>query len=467
MKPLPVNSKLSQQVALGVMRAVLAAADPSVAIKTHVQIRNNELWVKGNRVVDDLGWFKRTLLLGAGKASCEMASACIQVGLKISEGLVITKTKHGKPDDRAVCESRGVRIAEASHPIPCENGAKATLDVLKLLKESSSPDTLVIWVASGGGSALTGGVGVKPFLDLPALKQSMQWLLDSGADITQVNAIRKHICAAHGGKAALAAGRSRVITLCLSDVIGSPVDAIAGGPTAVDHTTLEDCRRILKKYSSKRPLVEPLQRAFFSSSSDGVEETPKAFPANIEHPFVVADLKLAIEAGAKYCKETFPDVQCVQLTSQVVGEASDVGRLLVSMGSEISLKRPFLLMAGGETTVTMDSSKSGLGGRNQEMGLAAALQMASDPKCSPSLCFLAAGTDGTDGPTNAAGAIVDKHTLRSVEMKEAAVEAMEKHDSYHFFERYAKAAHIITGPTGTNVMDIMLVCDVPGEGSKL
>ena len=258
---------------------------------------------------------------------------------------------------------------------------------------------------------------------------------------------------------ALAAGRSTVLTLCVSDIIGSPLHAIAGGPTTADPITLDECRDILTHLSSKRPLAPSLHRAFFSKE-DAVSETPKAVPSNILMGNVLVDLSLAIEAAARECKTSFPEATVVTLSSRTSGEAAELGRFLARIGTDVSLRRPFVLLGGGETTVTMDSARSGLGGRNQELALAAAIQMSEDQECTNTLALLAIGTDGTDGPTPAAGACVTKMTLKQSTLV-AAHEALDKHDSYNFFNTYAHGDHIITGPTGTNVMDFFVVCDFP------
>ena len=167
------------------MHAILEAADPAKAIGKALRFSQGNMLVKDRMVLENLGKFNQTFLFGAGKASCEMASACLQAGLKVNGGIIITKTAHGTQRDKEICAQHAVEVYEASHPVPCENGARATNNIVRLLKEIDSPSTLVIWLASGGGSALTGGVGVHPHLDLAALKESIQWLLDSGAEITQ------------------------------------------------------------------------------------------------------------------------------------------------------------------------------------------------------------------------------------------------------------------------------------------
>jgi glycerate-2-kinase len=181
----------SRMLALKVMNTCLEAANPMKAMKSLVKVERNQhanglsLVIKNKTIIPNLEDFDKTIVLGAGKASCEMASALLETKFPIDYGLIITKNGHGKPEDKARCEKAKIQVREASHPIPCENGRKATLDIISMLRKVDSPKTLIIWLASGGGSALSGGVGVKDHIDLASLKESMQWLLDSGADITQ------------------------------------------------------------------------------------------------------------------------------------------------------------------------------------------------------------------------------------------------------------------------------------------
>lgn len=267
------------------------------------------------------------------------------------------------------------------------------------------------------------------------------------------------MCAAHGGRIGLTAGQSTVLTLCVSDIIGSPLSAIAGGPTTADPTTLEDCQRILARLFKNKPMPSVLEKAFISGNADElVPETPKVLPKNILPGIVLVDLQRAINAAAESCKKLFPGVTVLVLSSRLSGEAAELGRTLATIGADISLPRPYLILAGGETTVTMDSTKSGKGGRNQELALAAAIQMKKDDRCSDTLCLLSIGTDGTDGPTDAAGAVVTKQTIKD-EVLDKALESLAKHDSYNFFSNYAPEAHVKTGPTGTNVMDLIMVAD--------
>ena len=274
-----------------------------------------------------------------------------------------------------------------------------------------------------------------------------------------MNAIRKHLCLAHGGRIGAIVKHSTVVTLVVSDIIGSPLDAIAGGPTTPDPTTIDDCRQILNRLSKGRKLANSLKTGFFSSEESGksVPETPKSLNANILPGIVLVDLDLAINSAEHLCRAQYAKANVLKLTSRLSGEASEVGRLLSRIATDVKLPKPFILLAGGETTVTMDTSKSGLGGRNQELALSAAVALFEDKQAPSDLHFLVIGTDGTDGPTDAAGAIVSKSTINDQTL-EAARLALQNHDSYNFFKTYASDAHIKTGPTGTNVMDVIIIC---------
>lgn len=450
----------SKAAAMRAMQAVLRHADPLHAVKSSVAVDSkNRLLVNGEPRVD-LSDFHQTYVLGAGKASCEMAAALLQVegfAATVTGGLVITKTAHGRDVDRALCATHRVRVVEAAHPLPCEAGASAVRDMVALLHQASSKQTLVIWLASGGGSALTGGLSVYP---LPQLREYFSQLMASGLAIEEMNTIRKHICLAHGGRMAVHAGElTTVLTLCVSDIIDSPVHSIAGGPTALDPTTLEDCGRILASCPSSLSL-DMLSLAV---------ETPKRLPGNILAPVVIMDNRIALERAMRECREEMPWLKSVALlTHRLDGEAAQAGKLLANVALDCTLPRPFLLFAGGETTVTMSSSSAaavGVGGRNQELALAAAVQFAKAPQqpaaTTPTTSLLCVGTDGTDGPTSAAGAVVDPTTLaRGPELLPRAVSALANHDSFTFFSQHAPEAHITTGPTGTNVMDIVIIASL-------
>ncbi|KAH9249443.1 hypothetical protein BASA81_012805 [Batrachochytrium salamandrivorans] len=409
----------SKATAMRAMQAVLRHANPLHAVKCSVTIDSKNRLLVNDEPRVDLSDYQQTYVLGAGKASCEMASALLQVegfAATVTGGLVITKAAHGRDVDRALCATHRVRVVEAAHPLPCETGASAVRDMISLLHQASSKQTLVIWLASGGGSALTGGLSAYP---LHQLQDYFSQLLASGLAIEEMNTIRKHICLAHGGRMALHAGEhTTVLTLCISDIIDSPVHSIAGGPTALDPTTLEDCRRIL---ASCRP---PLSPAMLSLAV----ETPKHLPSNILAPVVIIDNRIVLERAMRECREEMPWLKSVALlTHRLDGEAAQAGKLLANVALDCTLPRPFLLFAGGETTVTMPSSTNGtmgVGGRNQELALAAAVQFAKSPQQGThTTSLLCVGTDGTDGPTSAAGAVVDSGTLaQSPELFQNAVD---------------------------------------------
>lgn len=360
-----------------------------------------------------------------------------------------------------------IRIIPAGHPLPDNKGREGTKRILELIRANDSEDTLIVWCASGGGSALTGGLGVlqEEEWGLLKIRDAVQWLLKSGAPIEEVNAVRKHLCAAHAGRVGLAAGKSTVMTLVVSDIIGSPLHAIAGGPTTADPTTLEDCRRILMDLvkTTGVDMPESLKRAFFTPGG-GVPETPKSLPANILQGKIVVDLRLALEAGLQMAQKEFQST--LLLTSKMCGEAKDAGKMFAAIATDVALKPPFAILAGGETTVTIDPKCTGLGGRNQELALSCAIELYRRRKEFPlqdeqmDLCILVAGSDGSDGPTPAAGACVTSTTIANDDVFRIAQLAMQNHDSYNFFKTFAPQAHLITGPTGTNVMDVVVICGV-------
>jgi hydroxypyruvate reductase len=382
---------------------------------------------------------RRVLVLGAGKAGASMARGVEAIlGLHVSDGFVVVKDGYRLPAAR-------VEIAEAGHPVPDGRGLAASARLLALA-ESSTADDLVLFLVSGGGSALT------PAPALPITLEDKQGvtrlLLAAGATINELNAVRKHLSRFKGGLLARAAWPATVLTLALSDVIGDPLDVIASGPTAPDSTTYAEALDVLERRGvADRASTSILDRLRAGARGE-LPETPKRGDRVFERVtnLVIGNNALVVDAAAAEAERLGyrPHV----LTRALQGEARDVAREL--LGRARAMPGPACLIAGGETTVTVRGS--GRGGRCQEFALAAALQLAAGED----LVVLAAGTDGTDGPTDAAGGIVDAGTVaRGRRAGLEAARTLVDNDAHAFLT--AVGDSVVTGPTNTNLLDLYLV----------
>ena len=371
----------------------------------------------------DAGQYRNIFVVGAGKAAaCMAAEAERKLGARITAGVVNTKYGHaGK-------QLRRIAVNECGHPLPDEAGVRGAERIAELAQAAGEGD-LVLCLISGGASAL---------LPLPVAGLSLaekveitRQLLERGADIHQMNTVRKHLSRIKGGQLAAMASPAAVISLILSDVIGDDVETIGSGPTAADSTTVEDARAVLKRFGIEGRAAELLR------------ETPKTSAAK---NYVIGSNRLALEAARKKARSL--GYRTLLLSSSVQGETRDAAQVLASIAREVRehghpVGAPACLLSGGETTVTLRGT--GKGGRNQEFALAAALAISGLDK----IVILACGTDGTDGPTDAAGGLVDGGTA-----DDGARAALDHNASYEYLKR--RDALVITGPTGTNVMDIQV-----------
>ena len=403
--------------ALQIFRAALDAADPYAALLRHLKFDGRTLIAGRSRY--KLADFDRVQILGAGKASAAMARAVEHLmGRQIKGGLI------NVPDGVLAtgAKLRRVELNPAGHPIPDERGLRGALRILEIAREAG-PRDLLICVISGGASALL--PAPMAGFSLAAKQAVTQQLLRSGATIHEINAVRKHLSAIKGGQLAAAAFPARVLSLILSDVIGDDLDVIGSGPTVPDRSTVEEAQAVLRKYG-----LETAGILF--------HETPKKLQ-RVQN-VIVGSNRLAMDAAAKKAKEL--GYRTLVLSSSIDGETRDIARMHAAIAREVRAL-PACLLSGGETTVTVRGT--GKGGRNQEFVLAAAIAL-EGRRCT----IFSAGTDGLDGPTDAAGAIADEKTPRL-----GAREFLDNNDSYHFFERVNGL--VKTGPTGTNVMDIRIL----------
>ena len=351
-----------------------------------------------------------------------------------------------------VAPTRAVRIREASHPVPDAAGVEATGAIVELLEEATADD-LVICLISGGGSALL--TMPAEGISLTDMQQTTDALLRSGASINEINVVRKHMDRVKGGGLARLAAPAQVITLVLSDVVGNPLDAIASGPTVPDTSTWAEAGAVFDRYALWPLAPESVVERLRVGLEGRLPDTPKPGDPLFEHTqtVVVGSNLLACLAAASAGEQMGLNAQV--LTTYVEGEAREVGRVLAGLLREVDasghpLARPCLIVAGGETTVTVRGQ--GAGGRNQELALAAAFGL----RGVRDVLLASIGTDGNDGPTDAAGAFVDGSTLeRAATLGLNPHDHLANNDSYHFFDRLGDL--IRTGPTNTNVNDLYLL----------
>ena len=367
----------------------------------------------------------RVYLVAVGKAAWQMAAAAVHfLEQPLQGGIVITKYGH------SMGVLPGIRIFEAGHPVPDENSYRATEAVLEMTADLTEEDT-VLFLLSGGGSALFEKPLVKPEL----LQQITEILLRGGAEITEINTIRKRLSGVKGGRFAAHCAPAKIEAVILSDVLGDPVDVIASGPAAADSATTADAVRIARKYGvDENPEVAKLLTV----------ETPKEVP-NVRAQ-IIGSVRQLCAAAEKVAREL--GYECVFLSDCLSGEASDTGRELAEeLRKYAGSGRKIALLAGGETVVHVKGT--GLGGRNQELALAAAQVLEGIPGAA----LISVGSDGTDGPTDAAGGYADTDTVAQLREKGMDVQAyLDNNDAYHALDAVGNL--IFTGPTGTNVNDL-------------
>lgn len=423
-----------------IFQAGLAAVAPDGALLRHLTLAGDVLHV------DDRAYPLRghcITVLGAGKGAAPMASAVENLlGAYIAEGLVVVKYDHGLP---LSC----IALAEAGHPVPDSAGIEATQRLLAL---AAGAEHIALCLFTGGASALTpapvAGITLE---DLQRLTKS---LLDCGATIQQLNALRKHVSCFSGGQLARQCRPATIINLIVSDVVGDALDVIASGPTAPDPSTFADCWEIITRFGLEDTLPPAVRTHLQRGLAGSVPETPKADDALFAHVqnVLVATNSQALEAAA--AKASSLGYTPRILTDRMVGEAREQADMLIHEAQRLAHsaeteRGPVCLLAGGETTVTL--RRQGKGGRNQEMALAAALALHNMPH----VAALFAGTDGTDGPTDAAGGFAFADSAQRIQAHGSPQEYLDAHESYAALS--ASGDIYITGPTRTNVMDMAIV----------
>jgi len=449
---------VSRKHALQIFRAALDAADPQRAVFRNLKFDGRTLIAARRRY--PLSKFDRIQVIGAGKASAAMAAAVERLlGRRVSGGFV------NVPEGTRT-RLRRIELNQSGHPVPDQRGLNGARRIAEVARNAGERD-LLLCLISGGASALMPDPA--PPITLAALQHTTRQLLASGADIRELNTVRKHISQLKGGQLARLASPATVIALILSDVIGDDLDVIGSGPTVPDSSTFEDAARVFEKYAIRAPagVARRIASGAVSGVSGAVAETPKSGDPAFERVqnIIVGSNRQAIQAAARQARAL--GYRPLVLSTFIEGETRDIASMHAAIAKEIlssgrPMRPPVCILSGGETTVTVRGK--GLGGRNQEFVLAAAIALygsREDGGTFGTTTIFSAGTDGIDGPTDAAGAIADERTLgraRSIGLD--ARRFLANNDSHHFFEKLE--ALVKTGPTGTNVMDVRLIL-VPGS----
>ncbi len=434
---------------LEIFNAALAAVDPYRAVLNFAKIEDDCL--HAGDACYDLSTFSRIIVIGAGKATARMALAVeALLGERLSAGLIVVKDGHTLPLST-------IEQVEAAHPVPNAAGEAGTKRILEMVQQADAK-TLVICLLSGGASALL--VAPAEGVTLRDKQEITTLLLNAGASIGELNAVRKHLSAVKGGRLAQAAHPAQLLTMILSDVIGDRLDVIASGPTAPDGSTYDEALSVIAKYGLEKKIPPRILEHLQKGANGIIPETMKSGDRCLDQTrnVIVGALSLALAAaGAKSRQLGF---RAEIIGAELQGEARDAARHLANAAqAALAGLQPgerLCLLSGGETTVTV--SGQGKGGRNQELALAFALAAEGWEGVS----LLSAGTDGGDGPTDAAGAIVDGGTAalaRGLGLDPARY--LNDNDSYRFFRQLDTSSggqnHVLTGPTGTNVMDMQIM----------
>ena len=433
-----------RQDARMIFDAGLRAVDPAELVKRHVWRRSGGLEIAGRRY--DLSKYSNLYVVGAGKASARMVSAVEETaGESLRAGIVIVKHGHAVPLSK-------IKVVEAGHPVPDEAGTSATKEIVAMLSQAGQDD-LILCLLSGGGSALLSCAAEN--LGLQDKQVTTRFLLECGAKIQEINAIRKHISKVKGGRLAQLAYPATIVSLILSDVVGDPLDSIASGPTAPDETSFSDCLRIIECYGLTARIPLAVRDLLERGMKGNVAETPKPGDRIFEkvQNVIVGNNGTALTAAKQRAEEL--GYNTLLLSNLVEGETSEAALFHTAIAQEIlstgnPVPRPACVISGGETTVTIRGD--GKGGRNQEFALAAAMEIQG----MEGVVILSGGTDGTDGPTDAAGGIVDGTTIQRG--KSQGLDAsyyLHRNDSYHFLRSIDDL--LVTGPTLTNVMDLRVL----------
>ena len=452
-----MNEQKAFEILESIFKAGLKRVDPLHMMKNQLSLKGDELTIDTGteKHVINLAKFKRILVTGMGKASSRMALGLEEIlGERIDSGIIAVKYGHTE-------KLKHIKLMEAGHPVPDAGSINAAKTILDYIKDTGEHD-LIINLVSGGGSAVmcspyTGAGGIPISLDE---KQSVsKLLLACGADIHEINCIRKHLSNVKGGRLAEIMYPAQSVNLILSDVVGDSLDAIASGATVPDSTSFSNVIEIVHRYNLESKLPPRVMELFRAGSEGKIPDTPKpdskVFNSTLNiligtnHHALFAASEEAAKLG---CRTEI-------LTSVLTGEAREIAHFFAAIGRDACTWRnqkelPLCVIAGGETTVTLKGD--GLGGRNQEMSLSFLNNLGKSPEFAERIFFLSAGTDGNDGPTDAAGAFASLGIYTKGKSQGLDPEKyITASDSYHYFEK--TGGLFKTGPTGTNVCDIQLL----------
>jgi len=421
-----MDVRKGRSIVLGAMRVAIAAANPRKLIRNAVRREEGKLRVCGLR--KDLGSYDRILVVGAGKASGAMAEE-LEKYVKVDAGVVSVLKGTARK-----FKTKNIKVIEAGHPRPDAGSRKAAEGIMKLA-QSAGPSDFVLCLISGGGSALM-SLPARGITQREKAELSIK-LMQRGANINELNAVRRHLSRIKGGGLARALSKAkRSYSLIISDVVGNEMASIASGPTAADPTTFADAARVLRKYGL---WAGPARKIFEQGMHGKREETLKEMPPNVRN-FIIGSNNTAILAACRHLSSKGIRMRAI---TDLRGDARLAGSRL---GTLLANNKSFC--AGGETTVVVKGK--GTGGRNQELVLSAALKLAGKDAV-----IASAGTDGIDGSSKAAGAIADGRTAERARKKDMDIRAyLKKNDSNSFFKKLGD--EIITGPTGTNVNDLVI-----------
>jgi glycerate 2-kinase len=439
----PTLEQMRQQATL-IFQAALRAVDPEEAVFHYVRRIGETLEIGSRRL--DLDRYDRIFVVGAGKADAPMAKALeVILGNRITDGLIVVKEGHGLPLKR-------IRIREAGHPVPDKRGVDGTEDLLSLITDAREND-LIICLISGGGSALL--VAPVTGVSLDDKQEVTRLLLACGATIHEINTVRKHLSRAKGGGLARLAHPATVASLILSDVVGDNLDVIGSGPTIPDSSTFLQAGQVLKVYGIWDQVPKSVREHLEKGINGKIADTPKPGDPSFQTDSweLVGTNLQALTAASKEAERQ--GYRPLILSAMIEGETRDVAKVHAAIAKEVvvsgnPVSPPACILSGGETTVTLQGK--GKGGRNQEFVLAFAIALEQEEQ----VVVLSGGTDGTDGPTDAAGAIADGTTLtRAREKGLDPMNYLQRNDAYPFFQDLGDL--LITGPTRTNVMDVRIV----------
>ncbi|MFW5696056.1 MAG: glycerate kinase type-2 family protein [Alkalispirochaeta sp.] len=440
-----------------IARAAIDRVNPSRMISSAISLQGDTLTLRTETTSfsEDLTAYQRIVVLGAGKAAAAMVHGLEQVlGDRIDDGLIVTKYEHALPLDR-------VRIIEAGHPVPDENSLRAGREIAACA-EGLDAHTLCFTVVSGGGSAL---------LTLPAefgdrsvglddVQETTRLLLAAGAPIQAVNCVRRHLSGIAGGRFAQLVAPARTVALVLSDVVGDELESIASGLVAPDPTSYADALDACREWNILSNLPAAARELLEAGERGEIPDTPKPEDPVFATltPVLIGTNAVAVEAARTAAEGR--GYHTLVLTSQLTGEAREIAKVFSGIAGDVvrgcgPVERPACILAGGETTVTLRGE--GLGGRNQEMALSVLREIAQRPSAYTGVTFLSVGTDGTDGPTDAAGAYAAPELLVGdpTGSPGAIADALARNDAYHLFQRLGGL--YTTGPTNTNVCDIQVL----------